>query len=233
MDQKLLVHHRLKNKITSFSVGKEELHSLFLILQERSNAAGELEILNYKKMQQTEEEYEKNKETISAGFNLNLTVTSVDGKELFGNVEDVFKSPAFPEQIKSIYVNSEVALKTNYNYSPRNSFRLFLDFTKPDLFNLSFTPSQATPNESNIEVQGQDTTWVHGVYSEFNDFVKRHPSTMTWLHKHSVYDLILWVFGFPIAFWVTYRFSGKVDDIFNSVSKFIFMFIYFLFFCFF
>ena len=221
MDSDSTINYKLTRKINSFAVGKEELKRLYLILQERSNAAGDLEIANYKQEKQTDEEYAANKLRIKESTRLKLTITSNDGKELYGNIEDVFESVAFPEQIKSVYVNSELLLKTHYNYTPRNSFELLLDFSKPDLFDLSFMPSSATPNNSNIKVQGRDTTWVHGVFSEFNDFVSKYPSKMAWLHKNSVYDLILWLAGFPAGFWLTYSFSEFINKIFGSFSVFV------------
>src|ERR1700677_2934740 len=171
MDSDYLVQHKLTKKISSFAVGKEELKKLYLILQERSNAAGDLEVANYKQEKQTDEEYVANKTKIKESSLLKLTVTGNDGKEIFGTIDDVFDSVVFPEQIKTAYVNSELLLKSNYKYTPRNSFELLLDFSKPDLFDLSFVPSSATPNNSVLKVQGRDTTWVHGVFSEISDFV--------------------------------------------------------------
>lgn len=221
MEQKPLVRNRLTSKISSFSVTKEDLYKLFQILQERSHAAGNIEVSNYKKMDQSDEDYEKDKKNLKEGFDLKLAIVSADGKELSGNFKDIFDSPNFPDQIKSIYVNSEAPLKVRYNYYPANSFQLFLDFSKPDLFNLSFMPSQATPNESNIEVQGFDPTWSHGVFSEFDNFVKSHPSKMTWLHRHSIYDLLVWGLGLPFGFWMSYRFSCILTKIFGGFSSFV------------
>jgi len=221
MEQKPLVRNRLTSKISSFSVTKEDLYKLFQILQERSHAAGDIEVSNFKKMDQLDEDYENNKKTIKEGFNLKPTIVSADGKELWGNFKDIFESPNFPDQIKSIYVNSEMPLKAAYNYNPANSFVLFLDFSKPDLFNLSFLPSQATPNESNIAVQGYDATWTHGVFNEFNSFVKSCPSRMTLLHRHSVYDLLVWALALPFGFWMSYKFSGILTKIFGGLSSFV------------
>jgi hypothetical protein len=137
-----------------------------------------------------------------------------------GGISEIFDSTNFPDQLKSVYVNSEIPLKI-INYYPRNSFELFLDFSKPELFNLSFIPSQATPNASNILVQGYDATWVHGVYNEFTNFIKKYPAKLTWLHKHSIYDFLVWVFGFPFGFWVTYRLSNILNEIFGKFSNFV------------
>ncbi len=221
MEQKPTIRNRLTNKIPSLSVTKEEIYKLFLLLQERSQAAGDLEVYNFNRGDQSDDEYNKSVETLKEGFKLKPTVVSSGGKELFGDFKDIFKSPNFPDDLISIYVNSEIPLTAGYNYVPANSFVLFLDFSKPDLFNLSFLPSQATPNGSNISVQGYDATWTHGVFSEFNNFIKNHPSKMTWLHQHSIYDLLVWGLGLPFGFWMAYRSSSILDKIFSGVSTFI------------
>jgi len=221
MEQKPQVRNKLTSKISSFSVNKEDLQKLFQILQERSHAAAEIEVTNFNQGKQSEEEFLNNKKILREGFNLKPTIVSTDGKELWGYFQDIFESPNFPDQTKSIYVNSEIPLKASYNYQPANSFELFLDFSKPDLFNLSFLPSQATPNASNIVVQGYDATWTHGVFDEFNSFIKNHPSKFTWLHRHSVYDFLVWIAGLPFGFWVSYKFSGNLNKIFGNVSPFV------------
>jgi hypothetical protein len=211
-----LVLNRLTWKITSFSVGKSDLLRLFQILQERCYDAGEIEVANFKKMDQPDEIYEQNKIKIKQGFDLKLTVDSLDGQELFGEIEEIFNSPNFPDQIKSVYVNSEMPLKQSYNFYPRNVLEIFLDFSKPGLFNLSLLPSQETPNASNITVQGSNSTWVHGVFNEFTNFIKQHPAKLTWLHKHSIYDLLVWLFGLPLGFWVIYKLSNNLNAIFGN-----------------
>jgi hypothetical protein len=214
-----LVRNRLTWKITCFSVEKTDLNRLFQILQERCHAASEIEVNNFKQMGQTDEIYELDKIKIKQGFDLKLTVSSLDGQELLGGINEIFDSPNFPEQIKSIYVNSEIPLRVPYNYYPRNSLELFLDFSKPELLNLSILPSQETPNESNIAVQGYDSTWVHGVFNEFSNFIKIHPAKLTWLHKHSIYDLLVWLFGLPFGFWITYKLSDILNKIFYNINS--------------
>jgi hypothetical protein len=221
MEQKSLVKNRLVSKISSFSVSKECLFSLLQILQERSHAAGEIEIADFKRGELSDEAFEDNKKLLREGFNLKPTIVSGDGKELWGNLKDIFESPNFPDQLKSVYINSEIPLKAAYNYNPSNSFEIFIDFSKPDLFNLSFLPSQETPNESNIKVQGYDATWVHGVFNEFNVFIKSNPSKMRWLHLHSVYDFLVLVLAVPLGFWISYRLSYIINKIFVDVSVFL------------
>lgn len=221
MEKRTSVRNILSRKIASLSVNKGELKRIFTTLQERSYAAAEIEISKFEKGTQSDDDYEKNKNAIRGGFELKLTIVGVNGKELFGNINDLFDSPNFPEEIKSIYVNSEGPLKAIYNYHPQNSFEVFMDFSKPNLFNLSFQPSQETPNESNIKVQGYDSTWTHGVFSEFTKFIDDLPSKFAWIHKHSVYDFLVWIAGLPLGFWFAYRLSEILNRMFGSFSMFV------------
>jgi hypothetical protein len=219
---KQLVRNKLSRQISSFKVDKENVLKLLQILQERSYAAYELEIARFKRLEnESDESYEQSKETLKNGFELKITINSIDDQEFYGSISDIFESPNFPDEIKTVYVKSDIPLNVSYKYYPRNSFELQLDFTKPHFLNLSFLPSQATPNLSHITVQGFDTTWVHGVFNEVNNFVDKHPSQGTWIHKHSVYDLLVWTLGLPIGFWIVFKCSAFINKIFGPISIFV------------
>ena len=174
MEQQPLIRNKLSCPIMSLSIGKDDLCKLLHILQERNYTAGDMEVANFKQLDQTDGEYEENKRILHDGFELKITLLGTDGQELYGTINKVFDSPNFPDQIKSIFVGSQIPLQVSHNYYIRNSFRLFLDFSKPGLFNLSFLPSQATPNESIIAVQGYDSSWVDGVFHRFNVFINAY-----------------------------------------------------------
>lgn len=217
---KLLLRTNLLKNIRSFSTKKEELYNLLKILQERSTAAGDIEIANVEKIGEAEEKNEEIKKELRERCELKVTLKGIEGQELFGSIDEIFNSPNFPEEISTIFVASDTLLRV-VNYYPRNSFKLFLDFTKPAMLNFSFLPSQATPNNSNITVEGYDTTWVHGVFNEINSFIDKHPSKLTWIHQHSVYDLLVWLLGLPLGFWSVYKLSGWLNKIFGSFSVFV------------
>jgi len=221
MEKQLLIRNKLTGPIKSLLIGKDDLYRLLQILQERSHAAGDLEVNNFQQLDQTDVIFEENKKTIKEGFELKITLVSSDEQEFWGTIDEVFESPNYPTEVKSIYIGSEIPLQVSYNFYPRNSFQLFIDFSKLELFNLSFLPSQATPNESKMVVQGYDSTWVNGLYHEIDMFLKKHPARLTWIHKHSIYDLLLWLLGFPFGFWVTYKLSGLLIKTFSQFSIFV------------
>lgn len=196
----------------SCSFDKPRLRRFLEILQERLSAAAEFEVSKFEKANQSDDEHEANKQLLRDGFIVRPTITGQNGQELYGNITEVFDSPNFPEEIRSVYVNSEIWLRSRYNYVPHNTIELFLDFSRPAIFDFSFLPSQKTPNETNIKVRGIDSTWVNGIFHEADAFIKENSSAAPWLHKHTVYDILVWLFGLPIGFWVCFKASAMLPS---------------------
>lgn len=215
------INNRQKMDVSSLSLDKEELRKFCDILQERANAAAEIEVRLFQQNEQTEEQYESNKATLRESFELKITVTGTAGDEHWGAIGDIFDSANFPEQVKTLYIDSDSTLRHVHNYYPQNSFKVFLDFSKPKIFDLSLLPNTGTPNESYIEVKGYDPTWVNGVFSEIKSFIDRRSSTLSKVHNHSVYDILLWILGFPLAFWVCSKFSPSIESSFGGENAFV------------
>jgi hypothetical protein len=176
-----------------------------IILQERLHAAAELEVSHFQKLNQTDEEYEKNKQLIREGFKIRPTLMGSNGLELFGLAADVFDSPNFPESLRSIYINSSINLKALHGYTVRNYVEIFIDFSRPEIFDFNFLPSGSTPNGSNVRVHGSDATWVNGVFHEVRVFINDRKALAPWLHRHSIYDVLLLVLGYPLGFWACFK----------------------------
>jgi hypothetical protein len=215
-EKKVALTTNLGRKIRSLSLDKATLRRLLDLLQERSFAAGDIEVANFQQGQQTPEVFDQNKKTLKECFRLYITLTGVDGVNLNGSIEAIFDSPNFPESVASVFFDSATPLKIVHKYTPRNHLVLNLDFTRPEVLNFTLLPSQETPNGSNFSVSGNDSTWVHGVYHEFDNFVKEHPSIFGWLHRHSIYDLFVWLLGLPLGLWCCFRASSFLDQIASS-----------------
>lgn len=214
------ITNRLSLDRVSCSLDKQDLRRFLVLLQERVTAAAELEVANFQQLNQTNEDFGNNKVLLRAGFGIRPTVTGQNGQELYGTVEDVFDSPNFPEVVKSVYINSEIYLKAVYNYTPRNSFEIFFDFSRPEIFDFTLGPSERTPNESKVKVQGSDATWVNGLFHEIQGFINDHKAKAPWLHRHSVYDILLWFVGYPLGFWACFKVSQLFPS-FNGAGPFL------------
>jgi hypothetical protein len=215
------INNRQKMEVSSFSLDKCDLRRFCDILQERACSAAEIEVGLFQQNEQTDDQYEANIKTLRDSFQLKITITGFSGDELWGSIEEVFDSVNFPEQVKSFFVDSELTLRAVHNFYPHNSFTIFLDFSKPRIFDLSLLPSSGTPNESNLEVKGYDATWVNGVFNELKTFITKRSSTLSVVHNHSVYDVLLWVLGFPLSFWVCSKFSMSIDNAFGGNNAFV------------
>lgn len=214
------INNRLKMDVVSLSLDKEDLKRFCDILQERSNSAAEIEVGLFEQREQTDEQFKANKETLKNSFELKITISGKNGEELWGTIEEVFSSVNFPDEVKSLYVDSESTLRHVHNYYPNNSFKIFIDFNKPKIFDLSLLPSRSTPNESNVEVKGYDATWVNGVFSEIKKFINERSSTLSIVHAHSIYDILLWVLGLPASFWVCSKLSSQIESAFAPDNTF-------------
>lgn len=207
--------NRHKMEISSLSINKEDLKKLCLKLQERANSASDIEINNYVQGNMDNETFEKNKKRILELFQLSVTITGKNNEEISGSVEEIFSSSNFPNEVKYLFIDTKIKFKVE-NYYPLNEFRIFLDFTKPKLLDFSFGPSNQTPNESNFEVCGYDITWVNGVFNEMKSFFEERKSSVSFFHKHSIYDILLYLIGLPLGFWVCYKLSFSIDNLFEN-----------------
>ena len=126
LEQKPFLKNRIKKKVKSLSLDKDNLLKFCNILQERAHSAAEIEEKKFPRGEESPEEYDNKITTLKECFILKITIVGNKGEELFGNIEEVFNSVNFPEDIVSFYVNSETTLKALHNYFPQNSFELFL-----------------------------------------------------------------------------------------------------------
>ncbi|WP_430811604.1 MULTISPECIES: hypothetical protein [unclassified Carboxylicivirga] len=224
-----IVKNKLHKPIESLTINKEDLLKFLNLLQERANAACDIECKHIENTIDADK-LEKSKEDLKGCSQLKVTVNGIDGEQLFGSIDDVFNSVSFPEQIKSLYLNSELIYESRFNYIPRNRFEVFIDFTKPKVLDFSFLPSEKTPNDSNFTVEGFDNTWVNGVFSEIDKYFEKRSSKFSSIHQNSVYDIIVWTLGLPIGFWACSKIEDWINQSFTNdfLSSLSYVYIFFI-----
>ncbi|MHA7100720.1 hypothetical protein [Roseivirga pacifica] len=227
-----IVKNRLYKSIESLTINKSDLYRFLRILQERANSACDIES-NHIESFIPAENLDKSKEDLRSCSEIKVTINGQDGEELFGSIDEVFDSPSFPEQIKSLYLNTELIYKSRFNYIPRNRLEMLIDFSKPKVLDFSFSASEKTPNNSYFTVEGYDNTWVNGVYSEIDSFFKKRSSKVSKIHRNSIYDLVVWILGIPIGFWTCYKFmipiQKMVSNSFLQSALYLYIFLFTLF----
>ena len=211
----------LSEQIAACAFSKADLQSICEKLQESSYEAAEEEVSHYMPLDRPQEQISADREMLRLGFELQVAVRGIGDKLVVGTIPVVFHSPRFPDKVKSLYINSESKLRNQYNWLPRNHFELLLDFNKPELFNLSLSPSVSTPNTSDIFVTGRNETWVNGVYHAVMEFVKSRKTRRRFLHRRGIYDLLAIFIGFPFAFWIAFKLSGWINSLFGGFSVFV------------
>jgi hypothetical protein len=222
MDQQsqAFLSNTLSTKIPSCALSREDLRKLIDILQDYNITASDIEISHFNKnidKQNPPKDLDTIIQNLKEAFKLRLTVTGTEGQELFGTIKEVFEHNNFPDQVLTVYINSTLALKTNYNYFPRNHFELLLDLGRPNLLDFSIAPSQPTPNNSHFKSSGLDSTWTNGIFNEVRNFISKRRSNYSWIHKQSAYDALLWFFSYPFGFWVCYKLSNFINSLFKDI----------------
>ncbi len=222
-----LVLNKLKKPIDSLKINKDELEKLLKLLQERAIKACDLEC-TYLESLESFPNLDQSKIELRNSSTLKVTLTGINGEELFGNINEVFGSVSFPDKVKSVYVQSGLLYKANFNYVIRNQFELFLDFAKTKVLDFSLQPSMKTPNDSMFNVNGFDNTWVNGVFRELDDYFKKRSNNFSIIHKAGFYDLLVWLIGIPFGFWSCIKledlFIEDIPSVFLSSALFVYIF---------
>ncbi len=132
--------------------------------------------------------------------------------------------------MESAYLNSSIPLDAVHKFTVRNSVEVFLDFSRPAIFDFNLMPSQRTPNGTHYKVKGRDATWVNGLFHEMQSYLSRHRSPAPWMHEHSIYDIFLWLIGYPFAFWLCFKVSpflpeGSAETAFVRAALYVYIFL--------
>lgn len=224
-DAGALLSNRFRHDKIHCRLRGDQLRRLIGTLEERNSSAAELEWAAVS--ERFAEDPERARMELSEGFELRVTIQGEGGEELFGKVAEVFDAPGFPELLKSVYIRSDTALSVPHNYVPRNGFELLLDFTRPSVFSLGASPSSRTPNGSHFTVWGLDPSWVSGVYHEVVTSLERH-SSVKWLHREAVFDILLWFVGFPSSLLLCREVSQGVESLqapFLEAAAYVYLFL--------
>ena len=217
-----LITLRLQKPIDSAKLSKEDLCRLCEKLEERINSAADLEVNNLARPDNTTaEDFEAIKSNLRAAFQLAVTVKGTDNQELYGTPSDVFNSPNFPENVLTLYANSSSRLQGSLNYTPRNEVEVVIDFSPPAKFDFNTSPGVATKNDSRFVVTGIDATWCNGLFHELERYFESRSNYLPWIHKGDFWNLLFWLIGIPICFWITYRISPFVSAAFGGISQFV------------
>lgn len=179
----------------------------------------------------TDAEWEARKAfLLSDAFCLTTTVNGLRDEQLYGETVEIFDSPNLPKPIKSIFFTNANSFKRHANGNePVNRVSVFIDFSKPDLFDPNPLVSAATPNEGNVTVNAQDITYFNAVQKAVE---KRLASRRTWygaIHRNFAYDVGIWFFALPVGLYFSAYYMNQFIPIGSNFELFRWpLFIYFV-----
>ncbi len=202
-------------RIPSCKVSREDLIRLHHQLQGKSSEALEKLLNDWSEKPGQSEDLESLKKQARRVGRLVVTIVGSNGEQRI-STEANLSSDDLPERISSIVFDSAVGLQI-YNIKVPNRLYLELDFTEPPIF-YNYNPwDEPSPNKSSFRVEGPDITWVRGVHASILEFFRDRKTLRSWLHTQTAFNLLNYLVGFPIAFWVVYRLSGWIPPGLHAV----------------
>jgi len=150
-----------------------------------------------------------------------VTIAGRAGESLYGEDVSVFSSPNKPDKVASVYMTNTTAYQGFANVKPFNAFELNLDFSKPPLMDAANPVSAPTKNVSNLTVQGDRESWVAAIADAVFGIADKRKTRRGWLHRAFAYDIGLWCFAFPFAFYLCWRTSPFITAHFQPLHTFV------------
>ena len=162
---------------------------------------------------ESEEDFSARKERVHNAFVTSVTVTGLDDEMFHGNSESFFDSSSFPDRLRSILISTQTVPRAVLSFIPPCNIIVFLDFSRPPLIDFSRMPTLPTPNESNFEISADDELWFAASKARLSQFFDDRRTSTNWLHRTSIYDILLVFAGFPLAIWLSHRLGSLFDHI--------------------
>ncbi|MCJ7507340.1 MAG: hypothetical protein MUO85_01250 [candidate division Zixibacteria bacterium] len=194
---------------------------LYAQLQSKTEEAKshEIEKLNSSK-DLSQENLDSLRKEVENSFKLFVNVTGVNDEQSFGFDVSVFNEDKMPIKVKNIFFDSSTLFKIkSYNREPSNKLQILLDFTKSKLFDFSNPSDKPVSPISSIIVNGENETWVNGVYNILISFFKEKKKKRSWIHYQYSYEIVLWLFVLPLSFWTIFRADSFIKKIFMNIPS--------------
>lgn len=214
-------------KIKPCLITKDDLKKLYRLLAKKADEAAEIELKSLLNLpDKTKEIFEKLK------GKLWVQIWGENNEYISGDHESIFDDQRLPKKILRIHFNGYNGYQIITQARMHNWFELEFDFKKNEIFNFSKVTDPINKNKSYFTTQGDNETWVDGVYQAINSFLKDKKLKRGWLHSDYTYDALLYLLFFPITFRAAYKIglSLHLSNLTTplSVAIYIYLFIIFL-----
>lgn len=205
-----------KNKLRHSSISasvltSETFSSLWPILLTANNEARALELIHYDNISDPNTyDREKTRLGLESTMVIQIAIHGADGQYIQTDDLNELANLQLPNPISRISIDNSSRYELILKVKPLNQFRITLDFSVPQIFDLSRSPTQATENGSNINILGTSEIWVDGTYSKVREIFDSASSKMAFLHRHAIYDLLLWPIYVPLLVLSLFRFDKSI-----------------------
>ena len=222
-----IIHDQQKSvQIRSVMISMTDVKKIFDRLYKQVSEEAETTIRKLKKPEnQSTEDFEKEIEEIrEQAFRITITIegkTGDNSASLFGDKSSLFDSPNLPESISTIFMTNTVAYERFTQRRPKNSFSLFLDFSKPKLLDGSTLVSSPTPNTSHLDISGDRESWIASINEAVMSTLSARGQKRGWLHVGFVYDFGLLIAAWPIGLYACWMASSQIERTLSNISSFL------------
>lgn len=198
--------------IAACRLSADDLKRLYRLINEKQVELGKRLVAGlYATPQESAEQFKSRTATVQNAFITTVTVTGKNGEVVSGHGEAFFDSPLLPERIQAIAYDTGFTPNAVLKYTPLDRASVLLDFSRPALIDISASPSNPTPNNSNWFITAETESWSTSLGSRLGEFFRERATKLNWMHGPAVYDSLLLVLGLPLSIWAAYRLGHLVS----------------------
>lgn len=198
--------------IAACRLQRDDLKRLYRIIHDR-----QLEHRDYvlnalvQQSNETSAEFQNRRTRVENAFTTTVNITGVNNQLVTGQTDDFLDSINIPGRILTVYYTTTAGLNA-IGISEQNQYSraiLILDFSKPTLLDFGKFPTLPTPNASTFTIFSASEAWFTTLNSQLTELFKERKTSVDWLHRPGIYDLLLLLLGLPLALWVDYKISSS------------------------
>ncbi len=201
-------NHSTKHPIAASRLRRGDLRRLYKLINDKQIEYRDkfMPVLQ-QQPNETLEVFEARKKRVYNSFVTSMTIHTTSDAMLHGNNEPFLEEANLPDRIRSIFFSTASVPQGVLGIIPPCRIIVFLDFTTPPLLDFSRLPTLPTPNESNFEIVADNHSWFAASNAILTEFFDARKTTLNWLHRAAMYDLLLVLLGLPLSIWAVYRLS--------------------------
>jgi hypothetical protein len=132
-------------------------------------------------------------------YSVMILAKGVHGEQVVSLDPSVLDGGHLPKPLASIQFDIGSFYQFTQNRLAPNRTVVRLDFTRPPVFDISNVSLLPTPNDSMIQVIGNDSMWVSGVHDKMVTTLRHGRVRSAWVHSRYTYDALLLMVGLPAS----------------------------------